>query len=176
MNDDLTFDGITFQVVAYKGQPAITLGQIAEALYGPEGGCQIDTPPDVTRVRKLYARHADEFSETMTGILKLQTTSGTQDVRVFSLRGAHLLGMLAHSKRAKGFRRWVLDVLDGRSEHANAIVGEYQKAVALLTAEKEVASWHGHGLNTWKRKKPGMESRAKRLHDELQLCLPLTFH
>lgn len=33
-------------------------------------------------------------------------------MRVFSLRGAHLIGMFARTPKAKEFRRWVLDVLD----------------------------------------------------------------
>jgi hypothetical protein len=34
-------------------------------------------------------------------------------VRIFSLRGAHLLGMFARTARAAEFRRWVLDILEG---------------------------------------------------------------
>lgn len=33
-------------------------------------------------------------------------------VRVFSLRGAHLVAMFATTPKAKEFRRWVLDILD----------------------------------------------------------------
>lgn len=33
-------------------------------------------------------------------------------MRVFSLRGAHLLAMFARTTVAKEFRRWVLDILD----------------------------------------------------------------
>ncbi|MDQ9668887.1 hypothetical protein RF033_15005, partial [Serratia marcescens] len=32
--------------------------------------------------------------------------------RIFSLRGAHLIGMFARTKLAKEFRKWVLDILD----------------------------------------------------------------
>ena len=48
----------------------------------------------------------------MTQVMSLPTAGGVQQVRVFSLRGAHLLGMLANTDKAKAFRRWVLDVLD----------------------------------------------------------------
>jgi prophage antirepressor-like protein len=95
-----------------------------------------------------------------------------QDVRVFSLRGAHLLGFFAETRRAKDFRRWALDILDQYAADANTLLSQYHQAVATLTAEQEVASWHGHGLNVWKGKKAPMVSRAKRLHDELQLKLP----
>ena len=33
-------------------------------------------------------------------------------VRIFSLRGAHLIAMFARTKVAKDFRKWVLDILD----------------------------------------------------------------
>lgn len=48
----------------------------------------------------------------MTAVVKLPTAGGEQDVRIFSLRGAHLLGMFARTERAVEFRRWVLDILD----------------------------------------------------------------
>ena len=61
---------------------------------------------------KLYDRNADEFTDSMTQVIELPTAGGKQQVRVFSLRGCHLLGMLARTKVAKEFRRWVLDVLE----------------------------------------------------------------
>ncbi|MDR5615566.1 MAG: hypothetical protein RAM38_15530, partial [Arsenophonus sp.] len=33
-------------------------------------------------------------------------------VRIFSLRGAHLIAMFARTHIAKEFRKWVLDILD----------------------------------------------------------------
>nr|WP_233468288.1 P22AR C-terminal domain-containing protein [Enterobacter asburiae] len=67
---------------------------------------------DDKAVQRIYSRHSDEFSEKMTGVVKLTTPSGTQDSRVFSLRGTHLIAMFARTPKAKEFRRWVLDVLD----------------------------------------------------------------
>lgn len=93
------------------------------------------------RVTDLYNRNADEFTNSMTALVKLpdlppqnaeagtdlrhqtddtdteldlQSASAGQrrEVRIFSLRGAHLLGMLANTEPAKDFRRWVLDVLE----------------------------------------------------------------
>lgn len=42
------------------------------------------------------------------------TTSGNlkRAVRIFSLRGAHLIAMFARTKIAKEFRKWVLNILD----------------------------------------------------------------
>ncbi|MDP8078719.1 hypothetical protein [Phocoenobacter skyensis] len=33
-------------------------------------------------------------------------------VRIFSLRDCYLIGMLSHSKKAKEFKHWVVDLLD----------------------------------------------------------------
>ncbi|MFN2858042.1 P22AR C-terminal domain-containing protein, partial [Escherichia coli] len=48
--------------------------------------------------------------------LDLSTSKSTRNlkkkVRVFSLRGAHLIAMFARTPVAKEFRRWVLDILD----------------------------------------------------------------
>ena len=48
----------------------------------------------------------------MTQVVELDTAGGRQSTRIFSLRGCHLLGMLARTKAAKEFRHWVLDVLE----------------------------------------------------------------
>lgn len=55
--------------------------------------------PDAHMTR-LYQKHAAEFTEHMTAVVKLTTPGGAQDVRIFSLRGAHLLGMFARTERA----------------------------------------------------------------------------
>jgi hypothetical protein len=63
--------------------------------------------------KNLYTRNESEFTEHMTRVVDLPTAGGVQQVRVFTLRGAHLLGMLARTPVATAFRRWILDVLDG---------------------------------------------------------------
>lgn len=67
---------------------------------------------DDKAVQRIYARHADEFSESMTRVVNLTTPSGRQNSRVFSLRGAHLIAMFARTPVAKDFRHWILDLLD----------------------------------------------------------------
>lgn len=64
-------------------------------------------------IHKLYVSNEPEFTEHMTRVVELPTAGGVQQVRVFTLRGAHLLGMLARTPVAAAFRRWILDVLDG---------------------------------------------------------------
>ncbi|EMX9441102.1 Bro-N domain-containing protein [Salmonella enterica] len=64
-------------------------------------------------ITNLFNQNADEFSDGMTQVIE-SVTSGNyrKKVRVFSLRGAHLIAMFARTYVAKEFRRWVLDILD----------------------------------------------------------------
>ena len=64
---------------------------------------------------RIYQQHAAEFTDRMTQLVTLPTAGGPQEVRLFSLRGAHLLAMFARTERAAEFRRWVLDVLDAQA-------------------------------------------------------------
>lgn len=98
----LQFESVTFNVIDRNGQPWLRVGQIAQAFgYKDHRDCS-----------KLYARNADEFSDSMCSVVKLPTAGGVQEVRIFSLRGAHLLAMFARTPKAQAFRRWVLDILD----------------------------------------------------------------
>ena len=105
MNAILTFENTEFDVVDIHNVPWLRGPQIAGAL-----GYNRDD-----RLADLYARNADEFTDEMTQVLELPTAGGVQPVRVFSPRGCYLLGMLARTERAKAFRQWVLDVLEGRT-------------------------------------------------------------
>ena len=100
---DLAFGEVVFDVTVSGGVRWLRGLQIATALGYKN--------PSVD-IKNLHARNADEFTPDMTQVMHLPTAGGVQQVRVFSLRGAHLLGMLANTDKAKAFRRWVLDVLD----------------------------------------------------------------
>lgn len=99
----LQFHDVEFDLVEHvDGQQWLRYPQIADAL----GYSQAN------RVVDVYNNNAAEFTDTMTALVKLPTAGGVQEVRIFSLRGAHLLGMFARTERAAEFRRWVLDVLE----------------------------------------------------------------
>ena len=86
-------------------------------------GDQIAPPlgyTDERSVRNLYARNADEFTADETRVVPIRTDGGEQKTRVFSLRGVRLLGLLANTKPAKGFRKWILDLLEGRVRQPSA--------------------------------------------------------
>ena len=107
MNAILTFENTEFDVVDIHNVAWLRLPQIEGALGYANGGKALST---------LFTRNADEFTEEMTQVLDLPTAGGVQPVRVFSPRGCYLLGMLARTEKAKAFRQWVLDVLEGRTQ------------------------------------------------------------
>lgn len=102
-NFSLSFHNVDFDITDIHVQPWLRSFQIGSALGYKNPSSDM---------AKLYDRNADEFTDSMTQVIELPTAGGKQQVRVFSLRGCHLLGMLARTKVAKEFRRWVLDVLE----------------------------------------------------------------
>jgi prophage antirepressor-like protein len=106
----LQFENTTFDIVDRAGEPWLRLHQIGVAL----GYSRADS------VNKLYQSSSDEFTEQMTALVTLPSAGGLQETRIFSLRGCHLLAMLAKTEKAKAFRRWVLDILDGMTGEQNA--------------------------------------------------------
>lgn len=103
----LVFHETTFHPVEHAGKPWLTAAEIAQAL----GYAREDS------IGRIYERRKDEFTPGMTLTAKLAVKGfgsgeSEKDVRIFSLRGAHLVAMFARTERAAEFRRWVLDVLD----------------------------------------------------------------
>ncbi|MES2262087.1 MAG: alpha/beta hydrolase [Pseudomonadota bacterium] len=128
----LSFQNIRFDVVLRAKQPWIPLSQLAIALYSNEGdsagerGSLKETPFE-SRVRNIYRRHADEFTDKMTALVEMATAGGKQMVRIFSLRGAHLMAMFARTDVAKKFRKWALDILDREVEAQGAAPAQSDK-------------------------------------------------
>ena len=105
MSSILTFQETEFDVVDIHNVPWLRGSQVASALGYSDPSRSI---------AEIHARNADEFTADMTQVVELPTAGGPQQVRIFSPRGCYLLGMLARTERAKAFRQWVLDVLEGR--------------------------------------------------------------
>lgn len=131
----LSFKDTDFQITDINGQPWLRGLQVASALGYKNPAADIVN---------LYNRNADEFTDSMTQVIELPTAGGKQQVRVFSLRGCHLLGMLARTKVAKEFRRWVLDVLEkevsGSPNHKTTADDRtpLRQAVAALVGRKGI--------------------------------------
>lgn len=76
-------------------------------------------------ISNLFTQYEDEFSQGMTMVIESVTngingSTRRMKVRVFSLRGAHLIAMFARTPVAKEFRRWVLDILDREVGYAGS--------------------------------------------------------
>lgn len=98
----LSFNDVNFTPVQWDNQAWITSRELGQALgYSREDA-----------VNKIFERNSDEFTGSMTRNVKLTLQGQAREVRVFSLRGCHLIAMLSRTAIAKQFRKWVLDVLD----------------------------------------------------------------
>ena len=103
----LSFNDVQFDIVDHLGQVWLRASEVAQAL----GYSRSD------KIGEIYRRHADEFTASMTltlslGVKGFGNGESEKEVRIFSLRGCHLLAMFARTTIAKQFRKWVLDVLD----------------------------------------------------------------
>ena len=99
----LTFQNTTLSVINQNNQTFLT---------GSDLGIALGYSKPLQSVTNLYNSNADEFTAEMTALIEMPTAGGMQKVRIFSLRGAHLIAMFARTKVAKDFRKWVLDILD----------------------------------------------------------------
>ncbi|POW59846.1 hypothetical protein C3408_03465 [Candidatus Pantoea alvi] len=139
---------------------------------------------DSKKISNIYNRHKDEFTESMTCILKVRTCSNNNEihyikVRAFSVRGSHLIGMLSRTKVAKDLRIWLLNLaekesgielgqlpvnelasLTGQKLH-DAIAGFDQKSFALR-------GQRGSGLMAQRKRD------IKRVKEATRLALSLT--
>lgn len=109
---NLTFNDINFTPVCQNNQIWLTSVELAKAL----GYSRSDY------VTAIYNRKSDEFTSNMTQIIEItendkltvseNSSNLVKKIRIFSLRGCHLVAMFARTKVAKEFRKWVLDILD----------------------------------------------------------------
>ncbi|OTA15415.1 antirepressor [Xenorhabdus beddingii] len=115
--NQLTFRSTVFNPVTYANKIWFTAVELAKALEYKKSDA----------VTQIYERNSDEFTSAMTETLKLSVSKkskGYEDnlqktVRVFSLRGAHLVAMFSKTSVAKEFRKWVLDILDREVEKSH---------------------------------------------------------
>ncbi|WP_257220865.1 BRO family protein [Acinetobacter sp. YH12233] len=113
----LSFNEVNFSPVERDGQIWLTAGELARALGYAKANA----------VTQVYERNQDEFNSSMTNVIDLNSERSVgslklrlpkkennlvKTVRIFSLRGAHLIAMFSKTAIAKKFRKWVLDVLD----------------------------------------------------------------
>ncbi|PRM16293.1 hypothetical protein BV002_00537 [Haemophilus influenzae] len=136
----LTFQNTTLSVINQNNQIWLTTKEIGKGLGYRNPSADI---------ANLYDRNADEFTAEMTALIEMPTAGGLQKVRIFSLRGAHLIAMFARTKVAKDFRKWVLDILDREvSQNANQIQPLVERKYTFEFTEYELEQlvwlWCGH--------------------------------
>tara|TARA_R110000765_G_scaffold139653_1_gene239907 strand:- start:12364 stop:13092 length:729 start_codon:yes stop_codon:yes gene_type:complete len=105
----LTFNGTTLTTIVKDDQVWLTSSDLAIALGYKH----------IKSLNRIYNSNADEFTEAMTKVIEStesvvssKTKGLTAKIRIFSLRGCHLLAMFARTDIAKAFRVWVLDILE----------------------------------------------------------------
>ncbi|WP_440863052.1 BRO-N domain-containing protein [Symbiopectobacterium purcellii] len=105
------FRNTILETISHNGQIWFTSAELAKALQYSE----------TDAVTKIYNRNKDECSADMTETVNLGVSRKSNNydnlrskIRIFSLRGAHLIAMFANTPIAKEFRKWVLDVLDSK--------------------------------------------------------------
>lgn len=119
----LSFNEVNFTPVQQNGQIWLTAAELAKAL----GYTKSDA------VGQVYDRNQDEFNSSMTATITVKSNDSietlnlsvskksknlTKTIRIFSLRGAHLIAMFSKTAIAKQFRKWVLDILDREVGHS----------------------------------------------------------
>lgn len=114
-SNELTFHNVVLKPAPTKEGIWLTSADIAKAL-GYASSKSVST---------IYSRNSDEFTGSMSMVIKMMTNGinnnlREKSVRVFSLRGCHLIAMFATTDKAKEFRRWVLDILDREVAQGNA--------------------------------------------------------
>lgn len=135
----LTFNHTLFNVIDHKGKPWMLPEQVGQWLelenprnatlklyyrhpedFGPAETDEIEMDIEMNnpdyRTRSGYGSRSEnqESRRQVDDAIQQKQTRHTRrvKVRIFSLRGAHLLGMFARSPVARDFRRWILDQLE----------------------------------------------------------------
>lgn len=101
------FDGQAVEVVAVGSERYVS---------GPQIGMALGFSDPVRAISKLFSRSQGEFDDGMTLVIEMPTAGGRQLVRLYNARGAALIAMKAQTPKGEAFRRWVLDVLEGKAD------------------------------------------------------------
>ncbi|BET96517.1 BRO-N domain-containing protein [Xenorhabdus taiwanensis] len=95
-------------------------------------------------VTNLYNANSDEFTSAMTEVITTVTSKESityrnlkTRVRIFSLRGLYLLGMLADTPVAKELRKWVLDLIEKESQPRDLSLMDMESLKELTIGEMQ---------------------------------------
>lgn len=164
---DLVFNDHRFLLTEKNGKTWLAAADIAAALGYSRGD----------KVSRIFDRHSREFTSSMTMVFQAPSLGHSlppSNIRLFSLRGAHLIGMFARTAKGEEFRRWVLDHLDSLEAQAvpqRSLMVEWFNAKAAVDNQKQFASVCGKGLNDHKKINPPLMARLIRVGEKLQPSL-----
>lgn len=146
---------------------------------------------DESSVTRIFNRNKDEFTDGMSQTVNLTVSSKNNEiqnkrVRIFSVRGAHLVGILFKTEIAKALRRWLLDLAEKESkpqaELANLDMDELKSLTINEMQNRLVAadnwSFENFGkkgsdlMNLRKRHLKKIRKAKKAIIDLSQLTLP----
>lgn len=168
---DLTFQNFTFNPIVENGQVWLTSTELTKVLEYKK----------TDAVSQIYSRNSDEFTDSMTMTLNLSVNGINNSlrnkvVRVYSLRGAHLIAMFASTPVAKEFRKWVLDILDREVADKKDLPVEKDSSVSAngLLARLSLI------CTTWDETRKDIENfdpkMAKRLNSTMSMFLMYSQH
>lgn len=144
----LSFNEVNFNPVQQNGQVWLTAGELARALGYAKANA----------VTQVYERNKDEFSANMTQVIDNPQSLNLR-LRVFSLRGAHLIAIFSKTTIAKQFRKWVLDVLDK----------EVAEPIAKTHKSERTALHEAHALLVTKTKHLNVNEAWKLIHQRFNV-------
>ena len=135
MTNQLIFHSTAVQSVNHNNQIWITSTELAKLLQYSR----------TDKVTQIYNRNSDEFTSKMTETLKMRLSGNLQkSVRIFSLRGAHLIAMFANTEIAKEVRKWLLDLADKEIGVSETISLEQQQAIQQAVNERVYRTGERH--------------------------------
>ena len=135
MTNQLIFHSTAVQSVNHNNQIWITSTELAKLLQYSR----------TDKVTQIYNRNSDEFTSKMTETLKMRLSGNLQkSVRIFSLRGAHLIAMFSNTEVAKEVRKWLLDLADKEMGVSETISLEQQQAIQQAVNERVYRTGERH--------------------------------
>lgn len=110
MTTQLVFNNTPLSIINLNNQIWISSSELAKVLKYSNSRA----------VTKIFNQNRDEFTEHMTKNIEVPNLGTSANLkasmRIFSLRGAHLIAMFSRTEIAREFRKWVLDILDKEVE------------------------------------------------------------
>ncbi|MDA3519541.1 Bro-N domain-containing protein [Acinetobacter baumannii] len=157
----LVFQSSTLEPVQLSdNQIWVTASDLAKALgYKQENA-----------VSKIFNRNSDEFTDDMTQVIDNPRIPNL-GMRIFSLRGCHLIAMFSRTDVAKAFRKWVLDVIEKTEVQLKPSVAMVTQATYDKLALKyhRIFRQYDNMIDDLRAQIASMQSKCHRYNFEMQV-------